>query len=461
MADPRWLQHAVAGREHELVALALVHETHPAGDAVDQLERDQVVVDVVGHGTGLGDADVRGDHPSATATGKKTRYPCRRGRNPTRCPLAASSSNPGAGGMPTPTSSRSTRSVRSVASEQRDGGLVGGLHHAQRPAGRPQLGERVDEPRVLEGVAPAHRPRMPSRTRGATRYRRTRDRERPRRPHRGADRCASASGSACGRAPRSGVRRRRRRDRGCRLRQPVAVGADQRPGARPDRGDVVRRRPHHPAQVRDERARAARSQPGRARQGAGDARRSCPAGGCCRRSGSGSPTAREHQAFGVERTERAAWFDEALAVMRACWTRRAGRPPRRALPLRGPGRPAGAGAARRLARRHRPVRAAPGRAARRRLVAIVRDARRRSRRRRVIEAVADRARPGDRRRPLRCAIPYLGDAAPRSPTQLAAGLHKRRPDLDDPHRLVPAGWDALGDDPRFVDVGTTKFVSSP
>ena len=35
--------------------------------------------------------------------------------------------------------------------------------------------------------------------------------------------------------------------------------------------------------------------------------------------GLGVADGREHQAFGVERTERAAWFDEALAVMRACW----------------------------------------------------------------------------------------------------------------------------------------------
>jgi probable F420-dependent oxidoreductase len=28
----------------------------------------------------------------------------------------------------------------------------------------------------------------------------------------------------------------------------------------------------------------------------------------------------EQQAFGVERRERAAWFDESMAVMRACWT---------------------------------------------------------------------------------------------------------------------------------------------
>ena len=35
--------------------------------------------------------------------------------------------------------------------------------------------------------------------------------------------------------------------------------------------------------------------------------------------GLGVADAREHQAFGVERGERARWFDEALAVMRACW----------------------------------------------------------------------------------------------------------------------------------------------
>ena len=35
--------------------------------------------------------------------------------------------------------------------------------------------------------------------------------------------------------------------------------------------------------------------------------------------GLGVADGREHQAFGVERSERAAWFDEALAVMRACW----------------------------------------------------------------------------------------------------------------------------------------------
>ena len=84
----------------------------------------------------------------------------------------------------------------------------------------------------------------------------------------------------------------------------------------------------------------------------------------------------EQQAFGVERGERAAWFDEALAVIRACWTEERVDPRRPALPLR---RAAGASpsrdsAARRLARRHRPVRAAARRPPGRRLAAQLRHA---------------------------------------------------------------------------------------
>ena len=36
--------------------------------------------------------------------------------------------------------------------------------------------------------------------------------------------------------------------------------------------------------------------------------------------GLGAPTPVEHQAFGVERKERAAWFDEAMGLMRRLWT---------------------------------------------------------------------------------------------------------------------------------------------
>jgi len=36
--------------------------------------------------------------------------------------------------------------------------------------------------------------------------------------------------------------------------------------------------------------------------------------------GLGAPIPREHQAFGIERTDRAPWFDEALPLMRRLWT---------------------------------------------------------------------------------------------------------------------------------------------
>ena len=68
MADTRRLEHAVAGSEHEGVAFALVHQAHPTGDAIDQLEADVVKVHLVGHRAGGGDADVRGNEPSSLTT---------------------------------------------------------------------------------------------------------------------------------------------------------------------------------------------------------------------------------------------------------------------------------------------------------------------------------------------------------------------------------------------------------
>ena len=111
----------------------------------------------------------------------------------------------------------------------------------------------------------------------------------------------------------------RRHGRAAALRQPVAVRADHRRGARPGRGDVVRRRAHDAAQVRHERARAARAAtrscwPRRWRRWP-----SCPAAGCCRRSGSASPTAWSTRRSASSAGERAKWFDEALTVMRKCW----------------------------------------------------------------------------------------------------------------------------------------------
>ena len=174
--------------------------------------------------------------------------------------------------------------------------------------------------------------------------------------------------------------------------------------------------------------------------------------------GLGVADGREHQAFGVQRSERAAWFDEALAVMRTCWTTRR-RPRRRALPLRGPAsfsphrcastcgsaaspRPSCAGSVasptagcRRSSRR--PTRCRPGgdRAGRRR-------------------ARAGRSTTTTSVRSSRTAATRRDD-----PDRLAADLHRRRPDVDDPRRLVPVGWAAVQATIRaFVDVGTTKFV---
>jgi probable F420-dependent oxidoreductase len=167
----------------------------------------------------------------------------------------------------------------------------------------------------------------------------------------------------------------------------------------------------------------------------------------------------EHQAFGVERGERAAWFDEALVVMRKCWfddvvehdggrfhyegLRVRPRPDRLDVWLGG----IAASELRRVGRMGdgwlpsfiTPNDAAAGRA--------------------VIEQVAaehDREIEDDHYGVL---IPYTHDIVP---DVLLAQLARRRPDLDDPAALVPVGWDALiGTIKRFVDVGTTKFVVLP
>ena len=56
-------------------------------------------------------------------------------------------------------------------------------------------------------------------------------------------------------------------------------------------------------------------------------------------------------------------------------------------------------------------------------------------------------------------IPYATGPVPEA---VLAGLAKRRPDLDDPSALIPAGWDALmATIDRFVAVGTSKFVILP
>jgi probable F420-dependent oxidoreductase len=169
----------------------------------------------------------------------------------------------------------------------------------------------------------------------------------------------------------------------------------------------------------------------------------------------------EQQAFGVERGERAAWFDESMAVLRAAWS----------------GEPIVHEGAR---YRYDGVRVQPtplqqrldvwlggiapselrrvGRLADGWLPSFVTpdDA---ARGREAIEAVlAEHGREIEDDH-YGVLVPYaIGDV----PEVLLAGLAKRRPDLSDPGVLVPRGLDALMSTiDAFVAVGTTKFVILP
>ena len=85
----------------------------------------------------------------------------------------------------------------------------------------------------------------------------------------------------------------------------------------------------------------------------------------------------EQQAFGVERSERAAIFDEMLTVMRLAWTGEPFSHDGARFHYDSMTRPAGTEADGRVARRAGAVRAPAGRPARRRVAAVVRRARRR------------------------------------------------------------------------------------
>lgn len=169
----------------------------------------------------------------------------------------------------------------------------------------------------------------------------------------------------------------------------------------------------------------------------------------------------EQQAFGVARAERARRFDEALAVVRACWTdevvdhhgayfRYQGL---RVLPKpvqQPPDVWLGGIAPSELARVGRladgwlpsfitPADAEQGRA--------------------VIERVAaEHGRTIDPEH-FGVLIPYAHGPLPDA---LLAGLAARRPDLEDPGVLVPRGWEAVvATIERFVAAGTSKFVVLP
>ncbi|MGD9998434.1 MAG: LLM class flavin-dependent oxidoreductase [Ilumatobacteraceae bacterium] len=169
----------------------------------------------------------------------------------------------------------------------------------------------------------------------------------------------------------------------------------------------------------------------------------------------------EQQAFGVARAERAAWFDESMAVLRACWS---GRPVThhgeryhyddlRVQPVPrqehldvwlGGIAPSELRRVGRLADGWLPSFVTPADAARGR---------------EQIEATLrehGRAIDDDHYGAL---IPYANGPIP---DVLMTGLAKRRPDLADPSVLVPASIDALMDRiDEFVSVGTSKFVILP
>jgi len=166
----------------------------------------------------------------------------------------------------------------------------------------------------------------------------------------------------------------------------------------------------------------------------------------------------EQQAFGVERTERARWFDESMAVMRQCWT---GEPvvhdgeryhydgvQVRPVPTKmdvwlGGYAPSELKRVGRLADGWLPSFVTPADC---------------EAGRQVIEQIAaehDRAIEPDHYGVL---IPYSLGGVPDTMLQLIA---TRRPEVD-PADIVPTSWDELRAlIRRFVDVGTTKFVILP
>lgn len=177
--------------------------------------------------------------------------------------------------------------------------------------------------------------------------------------------------------------------------------------------------------------------------------------------GLGAVDPHEQQAFGVDRSERAAWFDEALPLVRRFWTEEAVThhgdrfrydavrvlpKPRQSPPdvWLGGLAPSELRRVGRLGDGWLPSFVTPADVERGRVA--VEDA----------AAQHDRAMDPEHWGVL---VPY---ALTGVPEVFLAAMAKRRPDLPDPSVLVPVGFDALGKDlQRFVDVGFSKFVVIP
>lgn len=167
----------------------------------------------------------------------------------------------------------------------------------------------------------------------------------------------------------------------------------------------------------------------------------------------------EQQAFGVERGERSALFDETLEVMKKCWTgepfdhdgerfhyegvRVLPRPERMDVWLGGYApselRRIGRVADGWLPSFVLPEDLAAGRA--------------------EIERVCEENDREIEEDHYGVLIPYtFGEV----PDQLLSILARRRPDIDDVGRIVPSSWEGLtGLIEQFVDIGTSKFVVLP
>lgn len=177
--------------------------------------------------------------------------------------------------------------------------------------------------------------------------------------------------------------------------------------------------------------------------------------------GLGVADPREQQAFGVERKMRASIFNEAIQVLRKCWLddvvtfhgdhfdyegisvlpKPVQQPPDVWLGGIAPSELRRVG---RLADGWLPSFVAPSD------VAAGRP---------VVERVAEEHGRSIDPEHFGVLVPY---AHGELPDALVAGLRARRPDLDDPLRLVPRGWDGLTRTiEQFVDVGFSKFVVLP
>lgn len=169
----------------------------------------------------------------------------------------------------------------------------------------------------------------------------------------------------------------------------------------------------------------------------------------------------EQQAFGVERSARAKIFNEALEVMRACWTQDTvtfhGEHftyndvtvlPK---PLQQPPEVWLGGIADSELRR-------VGRLADGWLPSFVTPEDAQQGWNTVTRIAEENNREIDPEH-FGVLLPYTTEP---TPAHLLAGLKSRRPDLDDVSVLVPSGWSALRDSiEKFVSVGASKFVIVP